>query len=84
MLSFISFFVCYYTFINTQPRFVDTPRVKIFNGLVQLVILMTILISGDLTLNINPTARHKMSLVYPLSNPAPSGNWIVALIKWDS
>lgn len=42
------------------------------------------LISGDLTLDINPIAGHKMSLVYPLSNPAPSGNWIVVLIKWDS
>lgn len=58
-------------------------ELKIFNRLIQLVVLMIILISGD-HFRHKPFARHKMSLVYPLSNPAPSGKGIVLLIKWDS
>lgn len=54
------------------------------NPSIRIHIKTTNLISGDLTLDVNLTARHKMSLVYSLSNPAPSGNWIVVLIKWDS
>lgn len=54
------------------------------NPSIRIHIKTTNLISGGLTLDVNLTARHKMSLVYPLSNPAPSGNWTVVLIKWDS
>lgn len=81
---FLSFLVCQHIFIIVQSRSVGTQRVKNIRWISSASDINDYINFRRPHLRHKPLARHKMSLVYSLSNPAPSGKRIVVLRKWDS
>lgn len=84
LFHFLSFLVCQHVFIIAQPRYVGTQGVETIQWISSAGGINDYINFRRPHLRHKPLARHKMSLVYPLSSPAPSGKRKVVLIKWDS